>query len=341
MRETPVTIIVTGRNSETTILPCLDSLSTQDWPIDEIIVFDNGSTDGTRTIVLDFIKRSPVPIRLVDGGTAGFICSAFNKGVAMSKTQIVVLCHSDGMTPTSSELRKLVKPLMEDEQVVAAYPRNLMPREVWDKFSFWQKFLFVRAVGSTAHAVCAIFDAIRKSAFVQIGGFNECRFVAGCGYGGEDSDFWRRISACGKLALTDACAVHIHGFSPSFGWRDYLSTRKLMARTYGKVLHFQRGFYCLGDLAFFIRPVLSLLPFMALAGLLLSPLVCLEMLVVAIAVQIVFSVWNGRKMFSCRECRQDARIWLVVPAGVLMIYYETFWFCEGIVTPGVDEKTAK
>jgi glycosyltransferase involved in cell wall biosynthesis len=338
MKEIPVTIIVSGKNSATTIRQCLESLAAQDWPVDEILVFDNDSSDGSQDIIREVAAKSNAPIRLIDGGPDGFLCSAYNRGAAMAKSEIVVLCHSDGMVPSSGELRKLVVPLVEDTSAVAAYPRILMPREVWNRFPFWQKFVFVRAVDATNHAVCAIFDAVRREAFLSVGGFNERRFKAGNGYGGEDSDFWRRIGTTGRRIYTEACAVHLHNFSPDFGWRSYMKTRKLMARTYGKIIRFQRGVYCLGDMAFFIRPCLALLPFVMgaashlLFGRWISGVVC------ALAILCLFALLNGWKMFTAWKNWLDPRMALVVPCGVFMVYYESYWFFDGIFRKASDEE---
>ena len=151
MNEIPVTVIVSGRNSATTIRPCLESLASQDWPIDEILVFDNGSSDGSQDIVLDVAQSAKVPIWLIDGGADGFLCSAYNRGAAMAKSEILVLCHSDGMVPSSGELRKLIAPLAADPSAAASYPRLLMPREVWNRFPFWQKFRKSTAVCFSFH----------------------------------------------------------------------------------------------------------------------------------------------------------------------------------------------
>ena len=42
----------------------------------------------------------------------------------------------------------------------------------------------------------------------------------------------------------------------------------------------------------------------------------------------------GRKMFTSKKTLLDVRILLVVPVGVFMIYYETFWFFHGLLTRG-------
>lgn len=332
MNEPPVTVIVTGRNSETTIIPCLEGLVSQDWPIDVILVFDNGSTDSSPRLIADFAAKAQVPVKLVDGGPNGFICSAYNRGAAMAKTDILVLCHSDGMVPDTGELRKLVQPLVDDPSASASYPRLLMPREVWNRFPYWLKFLFVRAVDSTAHARCATFDAVRRDVYLKAGGFDERHFFARCGYGGEDNDAQVRFSRYGRQVMSEARVVHLHNFSPHYGFANYLAFRKLLARTYGMQLRWQHGVVAKSDLLFFVRPILAFLPFFACLGFLVGPLVGGCALAAAFALQFAFAVLNSRKMFVSRVTLLDWRILLVLPATLFMTYYETWWFLEGLFT---------
>ena len=330
MSEIPVTVIVSGRNSATTIRQCLESLAGQDWPIDEILVFDNGSTDGSQDIIRDVARKSSVPVKLVDGGADGFLCTAYNRGAAMAKSDILVLCHSDGAVPDSGELRKLVAPLAADQSAAASYPRLLMPREVWNRFPFWQKFLFVRAVDSTAHSRCAIFDAVRKSVYMQAGGFDEKRFTANCGYGGEDNDAQLRFSRYGKQLMTEAKVIHLHNLSPNYGFRNYMAFRALLGRTYGAQLRWQHGVAAKSDLLFFVRPILALLPVLAALAFCISSSLGLCAVLGALMMQVAFAVLNSRKMFVSRQTLCDWRILLVIPVSMFMIYYETFWFFYGL-----------
>jgi len=338
LKEVPVTIIVSGRNSSTTLRSCLESLSSQEYPIDEILCFDNRSTDDSVEIAQSVSEKSSVPIRVVDGGEGGTLSSAYNRGVQMAKSDIVVLCHSDCMIPSPSELRKLVVPLLADESASAAYPIQLMPKSVWVRFPFWQKFLFADAVERAGHMRCAMFDAVRRDLYLKAGGFNEHRFTSTCGYGGEDNDAQVRFSKFGKQLFTEAKVVHLHAFSNSFGFRSYLGTRALLSRTYGKQLRWQRRIVEFSNLYFFVRPVLALLPLMAALPFIFG---CFKLglaaVCAALGLQMVFSLLVSRKMYRYRETLSDSRIALVLPATYFMIYYETFWFFQGLLTPYADE----
>lgn len=338
MKETPVTVIVSGKNSSSTLRSCLESLAGQDYPIREILCFDNRSTDDSREVARDVAASSTVPIRVIDGGEGGALSSAYNRGAAMSKCEIIVLCHSDCMIPSTGELRKLVAPLLSDDSIIAAYPMQIMPREVWTRFPFWQKFLFTTAVDRLESSCCATFDAVRRSAYLEAGGFNEKRFTLTCGYGGEDSEMHVRLARFGKTAFTKGVAVHLHSFSPGYGFRSYLGTRAMLARTYGKQLRWQRGIVEFSNLNFFVRPLLAILPLLACLPFAFG--LCrlgLAAVGVAIGLQLLFSLLVSRKMYCYRETLRDPRILLVLPATWFMIYYETFWSFQGLFTPYADE----
>ncbi len=334
----PVTVIISGRNSATTIQKCLESIAAQDYPIGEILVFDNGSSDDSRAIVESVAVMEPVPIRLIDGGAAGTISSAYNRGAEMATCDVVVLCHSDCMLPTAGELRKLVTPLRETPGASVAYPRQLMPRDVWRRFPYWQKLLFVTAVDRLEHTRCATFDAVFRSTYLEVGGFNEKRFTATCGYGGEDNEAQVRFARAGKPLFTEALEIHLHSFSPKNGFRSYLRTRALLARTYGKQLRWQKGIVEKSNWLFFVRPVLSLGPFLSLIPLMLGlRMIGYVVLAGAAALLMLFAFLTSRKMFMYRETLLDLRILLVLPVAVGMIYFETFWFLHGLFTPLADE----
>ena len=113
VKDTPVTIIVSGRNSATTIRQCLESLAGQDWPIDEILVFDNGSTDGSQDIIRDVARKSSVPVKLVDGGADGFLCTAYNHhtvyryGGRKKYQKEIIIFHMIGFWKHQSEIAAL------------------------------------------------------------------------------------------------------------------------------------------------------------------------------------------------------------------------------------------
>ncbi len=183
----PVSIIVPTHNSATTVIKCLQSLTVQNYPIDEIIVVDNNSTDNSVELVKTFSKSSKIPIMIIQKKQNTGVGSSYNTGVKKAKSPFVIFLHSDSCPATKLEMQKLIKPLLNSSHIVASYPTALVPRSIWDTYTFWQKYRFTRLLGKEV-GFNAKFDCIRKSAFVKVGGFDERRFARDEAIGGEDAD---------------------------------------------------------------------------------------------------------------------------------------------------------
>ncbi len=322
----PVSVIVIMRNSESTIIPCLEGLASQDYPIAEIIVVDNKSKDSSVALVEAYALRCPVPLRLVKQATDGGLTTSYNTGATLAVSPLMIFAHSDGDFPSRQELRKLTEPLRRADNVIAAYSELLMPEEVWLRYPFWEKLLFVRAVGRKVPTMCGKFDCIRKEAFWRAGGHNTVRFTATCGYGGEDSDLYHRLTRLGPVVKSEAQVIHLHDISGQYSIRSLFVTRKLLARTYGKILRFQGFSFTIGILLLFARPALALLP--------LVP----HLHVAGLACLLVYSALNSKPMYTHRCTLSDWRILTVLPLDICLVYYEAFWFIESLLTLSADAK---
>jgi len=81
-----VSIVLPTLNERSFIRDCLDSLLGQDYPaVDEILVVDGGSTDGTRALV----ERTGGVVRLVDNPRVT-AAAAMNVGLAAAANDLIV-----------------------------------------------------------------------------------------------------------------------------------------------------------------------------------------------------------------------------------------------------------
>jgi glycosyltransferase involved in cell wall biosynthesis len=85
-----ISIIITNYNYAEYIPGCIDSCLRQCYPNLEVIVVDDGSSDGSQDIILGYGSRI-TPIFKENGGQA----SAFNAGFAASKGDIVLFVDAD------------------------------------------------------------------------------------------------------------------------------------------------------------------------------------------------------------------------------------------------------
>lgn len=94
--ETPplVTVAIPVRNGARVIADQLDALAAQDYPEDwEVLVVDNGSTDGTRSVVEDYRDRLP-SLRVVTEPRPG-IGPARNRALGEATGALLLLCDAD------------------------------------------------------------------------------------------------------------------------------------------------------------------------------------------------------------------------------------------------------
>jgi glycosyltransferase involved in cell wall biosynthesis len=83
-----ISVIVCSYNGARTLRQCLDGLTTLDYPNYEVIVVNDGSTDGTGDIARDY------PVRLINQPNQG-LSAARNTGLAASEGEIVAYTDDD------------------------------------------------------------------------------------------------------------------------------------------------------------------------------------------------------------------------------------------------------
>jgi GT2 family glycosyltransferase len=87
----PVTVVVPAWNGERWLPGLFASLRAQTQPPEEVIVVDNGSSDGT----LDWLAREAPDARvLAQGRNTGFAVAA-NRGLLAARTELVALVNTD------------------------------------------------------------------------------------------------------------------------------------------------------------------------------------------------------------------------------------------------------
>ena len=90
-----VSIVMPAYNSEKTIIKSIKSILDQSYHNWELLVVDDGSTDKTEKIVLDYIKKDK-RIKLIKNSGKG-VSSARNAGIDKSEGEYICFLDSDDL----------------------------------------------------------------------------------------------------------------------------------------------------------------------------------------------------------------------------------------------------
>jgi GT2 family glycosyltransferase len=196
-----VSVVVCSFNGARTLRDCLDGISELDYPDYEVIVVDDGSTDGTSAIAGEY------PVRLITTENRG-LSSARNTGLEAATGEIVAYIDDDAR-PDTHWLQYLVRTFGEDEWAAVGGP-NLAPATD-GRFADCVD----NAPGGPIHVLLSDREAehipgcnmaFRRSTLQEIGGFDPQFRVAG-----DDVDVCWRLQAHGaKIGFSPAAVVWHH-----------------------------------------------------------------------------------------------------------------------------------
>ena len=114
-----ISIVIATFNSSRTLGLCLRKIKEQDYPQDliEIVTADGGSIDNTREIA----KRYGARVIDVPKDKQN---AEYNKGVGFqnAKNEIVLLLDHDNIMPHEGWIKKIIRPLMENPEVIGSEP---------------------------------------------------------------------------------------------------------------------------------------------------------------------------------------------------------------------------
>lgn len=148
-RYPPVTILIAAYNEEKAITATLSGIFLQDYSADiQVIVIDDGSTDGTVNIVRSF-EQAHANLTLLDLKVNGGKASALNQGLKICQTDIVVSIDADSYI-LKSGIRHLVARYLSDPADTRAVAGSVLirnSRENWiTKAQEWDYFLGIATI---------------------------------------------------------------------------------------------------------------------------------------------------------------------------------------------------
>lgn len=196
-----ISVVVCAYNARSTIRECLEALTRVDYPDFEVIVVNDGSTDGTGEIAADF------PFKLITTENRG-LSNARNTGLEAATGDIVAYLDSDAF-PDSQWLKYLAWAFLDSEFAGIGGP-NVAPPGLGTIAD-----CFDNAPGGPAHVLLNDREAehipgcnmaFRRVQLAELGGFDPALRIAG-----DDVDIcWRFQEAGSKLGFSPAALVWHH-----------------------------------------------------------------------------------------------------------------------------------
>ncbi len=199
-----ISVVVPVRNSEKTIADLLEALKRQTRKDFEVILVDDGSTDGTVKVAEESGKG--LNLRIVRQKPRG-PAAARNLGAEKARGEIIVFTDSD-CVPDERWLEEMVKPF-EDESIVGVQGtyRTLNRDSLIARLEGYEIERRHRRMERKKFTdfVATFSAAYRKEVFKKFGGFDESYPAAS----GEDPDLSYRIAkAGGKMVFNPRAFVY-------------------------------------------------------------------------------------------------------------------------------------
>ncbi len=249
-----VSIIVPLYNARKTVGRVIEACLSIDYPDIELVVVDDGSTDGSAEIA----SRYPIKlIRQTNGGPA----KARNAGWKASNGEICFFTDSDCL-PRSDVLTILLKHLKRENIGAAggsydiANPQYLLARLVHSEIATRH-----RKMPTNVNFLGSFNLAVKRELLEKVGGFNEEYGSAS----GEDNDLSYRILKRGKKLSFDMCAAvtHFHEISLAKYLKQQYNHGKWRVKLYKDHKDKRKG----DDYAGFLDLIQPLLALFLIAGL--------------------------------------------------------------------------
>lgn len=205
-----ISVVVPLYNGRSYLVEAVDSILAQTRAADEIIVVDDGSTDGGADLLVGYGHRVQV-IRQANAGAA----TALNRGIARATGDVLAFLDADDLwVPDKLERQESV--LLANESIECVF--GLIQQ-------FDERDGATRALQEPQRGVSRIGVLIRRTAFERYGWFDESMRVV------EFVPWYARASLLGLTAeMLDHVVAHrrIHGNNSGIVRRDQQQQESLL-----------------------------------------------------------------------------------------------------------------
>lgn len=231
-----LSVIIPCLNAEDTVGAQLTALANQDWSEPwEVIIADNGSTDGTLEIARRFEDRLPA-LRIVDASRRRGAAHARNKGAEAARGEWLAFCDADDMV-APGWVAAMGDALREHDFVAsrlmdgtAGDGHRVRARHVPQQNGL-QEYNYPRYLPHSAGSGLGVRSALHRT----VGGFDETFLRL------QDTDYCWRIQLMGiQLHFVPQAVIHyrlrtssLKALQQAFQWGEYNVRLYVKYRAFG------------------------------------------------------------------------------------------------------------
>jgi len=203
-----VSVVIPTYNRKSLLKSCLDSLTLQTYPksVYEVIVVDDGSTDGTEEFIREYAKNLDINfsyLRQENGGPA----KARNYGIRNAKGEFVAFTDDD-CEADRDWLEEIVKGFTSEEISGVGGMVLSKNNDILSQYIDYYRVLQPPMDGDTVRYLVTANACYKKEILLNVGGFSEEIKNPG----GEDPDLSLKVKELGyRLACNpEAIVLHNH-----------------------------------------------------------------------------------------------------------------------------------
>ncbi len=198
-----ISVVIPAYNAARTIGATLRSVIDQTYPNIEIIVVDDGSTDGTAAIVRSVLAGEP-RLRFVAQGNAG-VAAARNAGAALARGDFIAPVDADDLWHPTKLAKQMELMKRGSERLGLVYCWSSW---IDDDGCVVERYGAMSYASGRVYSLLALEDficnasvpLIRRSAFAAVGGYDTGLRRAG-GQGCEDWQLYLRLAEICEFAV--------------------------------------------------------------------------------------------------------------------------------------------
>ena len=217
-----VSVIVPVLDGRSTLGRCLDAIGRSDVAVLEVIVADDGSTDGSG----DLAARHGARVLSIPEGPVG-PARARNRASAVAAGELLVFVDADVVVEPAT-IRLLVEPLHQNPELVAcvgSYDDAPSARNPTSLYTNLRHHFIHQKSGGKVPGFWAGCGAVRHAAFSTVGGFDSSYERPSI----EDIELGARLTHAGGAILLQpmARAKHLKRWTPTSLWRTDIQQRAI------------------------------------------------------------------------------------------------------------------